>query len=369
MKDVVFIWENFGPIHADRCDAVAQTLPKDTKVIGIELFGNSSTYSWISEARDSFNKVTVFPGEVVEERGVISRYIKTLLTCLKYFNSTFFLCHYEHPATLLLAITLRALGRTVIVMNDSKFDDCPRNIFKELLKFCFYLPYSGAIGSGERSTDYLRFLGINKRKIKSNYNSMSTERIKGLAQKAPRDISFLDRPIVVVARLVKKKNLFTVLDSFAHYRNKFSGKRKLIILGDGPLENDLRAYALKLGVSENVEFKGFLQIDEVARILVSALCLVLMSTEEQFGNVIIEANALSIPAIVSTQVGARDHLVKSGVNGFIVEPNNPQGCAFFMHTLDSNESLWRTMSSSCKDFLPLCDCSCFASAVNTFVSC
>ena len=61
-----------------------------------------------------------------------------------------------------------------------------------------------------------------------------------------------------------------------------------------------------------------------------SLALILPSTEEQFGFVVLEALALGIPVIVSENVGARDLHVRTGVNGFIFEPDNEKGLAFFM---------------------------------------
>ena len=41
---LVFLWENFGPMHADRCDAVAAAVRGEAEVVGLELYGRSDTY-------------------------------------------------------------------------------------------------------------------------------------------------------------------------------------------------------------------------------------------------------------------------------------------------------------------------------------
>ncbi len=93
------------------------------------------------------------------------------------------------------------------------------------------------------------------------------------------------------------------------------------------------------------------------------LALLLVSAQEQFGNVVIEAQALGAPVIVSDNCGARDMLVRNGVNGFVVEPDNPAGLAYFMGLLDRDEALWRRMALASEPFAALGDAAHFARAV------
>ncbi len=72
---------------------------------------------------------------------------------------------------------------------------------------------------------------------------------------------------------------------------------------------------------------------------------------------------MGLPVILSENCGARDQLIRSGVNGFVVEPDNPAGLAYFMSLLDQDESLWRRMSLATEPFAMLGDASLFAQAV------
>ena len=58
----MFYWENFGPTHVDRCDAVARAMPRQ-EILGIELNPTSSTYSWRPEAGRHFVKRTLHNDE------------------------------------------------------------------------------------------------------------------------------------------------------------------------------------------------------------------------------------------------------------------------------------------------------------------
>jgi glycosyltransferase involved in cell wall biosynthesis len=79
------------------------------------------------------------------------------------------------------------------------------------------------------------------------------------------------------------------------------------------------------------------------------LALILPSVEEQFGNVVIEAQATGLPVLISDVCGAWDQMVQSGVNGFVFEPDNSIGLAYFMSLLSEDEELWNRMCSAAQE--------------------
>lgn len=363
-RPIVFMWENFGPMHVDRCFAVAKHFKGSRKVIGIELGGRSDTYDWAPGGSSSFVKLTLFPEATVADIPAAKLFFQLLKACIAIGAADFFFCRYERLETLVVAVILRLLGRRVFVMNDSKFDDKPRQLKGELVKFLFYVPYNGALIAGKRSAEYLKFFHFAEERIAYNYDSISIDRIRdqaGLAA-APESPEFDSRHFAVVARMVAKKNLFVLLDAFSLYAKSVSAPRKLHLCGAGPLEAQLKKYAVELGVDHLTVFHGFLDSPSVSRILAETIALLLVSTEEQFGLVIPEAFAMGVPVIVSSNCGACDELVRSGVNGFVVEPDNPRGIAYFMELIGSNSSLWKRMASAAAEQASLADVRRFASA-------
>ncbi|QGR74826.1 glycosyltransferase family 4 protein [Acinetobacter lwoffii] len=364
MTKVIFLWENFGPMHVDRCDAVAQS---NLNVIGLELYGRSDTYEWIPESGQSFKKVTLFN----EGRPRSLTLVRKLIAYrLKHGKANWFLCHYEWWEILFFAFFLRMLGDKVFTMNCSKFDDFPRNSLKEAFKRFYFLPYVGAIGSGIRSKDYFRFHGIPVNKIAVDYNTLSLERIRKMSggMPAPQGVAFAERHFTIVARLVPKKNLHMALHAYALYKENSAQVRPLHICGSGPLEEELKALARTLGILDDVIFHGFIQTEEISKILAFTFALLLPSIEEQFGNVVIEAQAMGLPVLLSDVCGARDCLVRTGVNGFIFEPDNPQGLAWFMSSLERDEKLWTNMCIEASKFAERGDVSSFVQAVQHLVS-
>jgi glycosyltransferase involved in cell wall biosynthesis len=363
---IAFVWENFGPSHADRCEAVAAHFAGRREVIGIELGATSHTYIWEPVEGRGFRKVTLFPQGAIDRVGLLARVRKTWRACLP--ASDIFFCHYEHPATFLCAALLRASGRRVYVMNDSKFDDRPRRRSRERAKALLHRPYQGGIAAGARAKTYMQGMGVPR--VEENYDNISVERIRRLAKAppAPDGAAFTDRHFTIVARFVPKKNLLTALDAYELYRRRPSRPRELHLIGSGPLEEGLRAKVRTLGLEHLVHFWGFLQTEQVCEKLAASLALILPSTEEQFGIAALEAIMMGVPVIVSENCGVRDSFVRDGVDGFVVKAHDAQAIANYMGLIAADEGLWRKLARGCAPFAQAGDASHFAQSVEKLIA-
>jgi glycosyltransferase involved in cell wall biosynthesis len=168
--------------------------------------------------------------------------------------------------------------------------------------------------------------------------------------------------------MVPKKNIAMTLNAMKVYASQVANPRQLHIFGTGPLEAELRKQAQELEIGHLVHFRGFLQTQEISRAYGTSLALLLPSIEEQFGNVVPEAQAMGLPVILSDNCGSRDVLVRSGVNGFVVESDNPDGTGFFMKLLSEDEDLWRKMCLASQKFADRADTERFADAVEALVA-
>jgi L-malate glycosyltransferase len=370
MTRLIFIWDNFGPLHADRCDAVASHFDGTHEVIGVELASKSNIYDWVTESGLRFRKITLVQGRAMEEISGFELFRRTIRACLSMgSDAQFFFCHYQAPAIFACAVVLRLFGRQVYAMGCSKFDDYDRTLKREVFKSFFYLPYVGGIASGKRSCDYMRFLGIPKDRIASPYNAVSLFRIRAMADvpPAPDGVAYAERHFTIVARLVEKKNLQMALDAYVLYRSAVNNPRSLHIFGEGGMKDKLEKHAAKAGIAEFVHFHGFLQTDQVSQAYARSVALLLPSIEEQFGNVVPEAMGMGLPVIVSDNCGARDLLVRSGVNGFVIESDNPEGLAYFMKLIGEDEMFWRRLATEAREYAEKADSPRFAEAVATLV--
>ena len=365
MPALVLMWDNFGPLHEDRIRAVAAAFGSQKAVTGLELCSHSDTYDWTSFDTSGFDRLTLFG-----ERDLSSLGKRELLWALihsyrKVGKGDWFLCHWNEPAVFLFAIWLRMTGSRIWTMGCSKFDDKPRSVFKEALKSLMLRPYHGGLASGRRSIDYFQFLGLPTERVTGEYNTVSHERIRQLAgiSPAPEGTAFAERGFLCVARLVPKKNVSMLLRGYAIYAAGNQHPRPLTLCGSGPDEDALREEAKKLGIEEQVKFAGFVQTGAIAAEMGRALALLLPSLEEQFGNVVPEAQAMGLPVILSDNAGARDLLVRSGVTGFVVEPDNPEGLAFFLGLLARDPALWHRMVEATKKISSKGDVSAFVAGI------
>ena len=95
---------------------------------------------------------------------------------------------------------------------------------------------------------------------------------------------------------------------------------RLAIVGDGPNRESLEAHFA--GTKTN--FVGYLQGLELASAFASADAFVFPSRTETLGLVLLEAMAAGCPVVAARSGGIPD-IVTNGVNGYLFEPDDPDG--------------------------------------------
>jgi glycosyltransferase involved in cell wall biosynthesis len=341
---LLFCWEYLGPHHLARIQACEAAFPL-SKITYFALTDRSDVYDFYQRTPATGVRLIAYPGVTVETLSMgrrVSAYLRYVCTTPA---NAIFLCHYERPEVFLTALLLRLRGKQVFVMNDSKFDDYERNVFREFLKSFFYRPYLGAIVSGERSIRYLRFLGV-RGTISSGYDTVDVNAISLRSGVATPPILLPDLFFVAVSRLIERKNTEAIIKAFRMVLNRQPDDIRLVIVGNGPERKKLETLAHELSITEKVEFVGEVPNEKIAPIISRSLALLLMSVSEQWGLVVNEAVACGVPVIVSDAVGSRDSLVRNFVNGFVLEADNIEGLSEAMLTILQNPSKFRTSKSA-----------------------
>jgi len=95
---------------------------------------------------------------------------------------------------------------------------------------------------------------------------------------------------------------------------------RFVIIGQGPLEGEIRALRASLGLEHSVELLGFRP--DVLRVLAGCDLFALASHYEGYPIAIMEALAVGLP-IVATSVGGVPDGVRDGVEGLLVPPKRP----------------------------------------------
>ena len=122
-----------------------------------------------------------------------------------------------------------------------------------------------------------------------------------------------------VGALRPVKNHAGLIAAFARACADGSVDVRLVLVGGGPLDAELRDLCRTLGVANRVIFLGLR--DDVPKILQALDGFVLNSDTEGLSYAVLEAMACSLP-IIATEVGANPELIENGVHGWLYAVGN-----------------------------------------------
>jgi glycosyltransferase involved in cell wall biosynthesis len=100
----------------------------------------------------------------------------------------------------------------------------------------------------------------------------------------------------------------------------------LVLAGDGPDAEKLRALAGELGLDGRARFLGPQPRSTVFELLSAGDAVVLPSKWENFPHVLVEALAVGTP-VIATAAGGVTEIVRDGENGLLVTPEDPEALA------------------------------------------
>jgi glycosyltransferase involved in cell wall biosynthesis len=146
--------------------------------------------------------------------------------------------------------------------------------------------------------------------------------------------------LLFVGRLAVQKNLPMLLEALVGVSEQFD----TVLVGDGPLENELRASVTRLGLT-NVRFYGRADGQELVELYRTADIFVLPSEREGMPLVLLEALAMGLPIVATDVPGSRD-VVIPGDNGLLVPLGDPDALRDALLTITSDGDLFRRMSAS-----------------------
>lgn len=161
--------------------------------------------------------------------------------------------------------------------------------------------------------DLVENYGLAREKTVVINNPIDLERIgRGLVTPGPRRAPGGPLRLVAAGRLSKEKGYDLLLDALALLRDM---EISLTILGQGPLQADLRARVDALALGDAVSLVGFQENPH--RYFAEADALVLSSRYEGFPNVVLEALASGIGVISTPAVGGVSEILE-GVSGSVL---------------------------------------------------
>jgi glycosyltransferase involved in cell wall biosynthesis len=159
--------------------------------------------------------------------------------------------------------------------------------------------------------------GLRKSKVMVIPNALPDAAFDETAPALPRRPGVLR--VSLIARMnnrVKNHDLF--MHAAARLASKFPSVEFLLV-GDGPLRQELEKLAVQLGIGARVTFMG--ERYDIPAVLAATDISVLPSSSESLPNAVLESMAAGVP-VVATDVGGTGELIRSGETGLLVPPNN-----------------------------------------------
>ena len=147
-------------------------------------------------------------------------------------------------------------------------------------------------------------------------------------------------PVIgAVARFVSDKGLDTFLHAVGLLSKRFPAMQGLLV-GDGPLRDDLMNLSTRLGLDGRIVFAGY--HTDVPRVLAAMDIYMLPTHREGFGVAFVEAMSMEVPVIAS-RIPPLDDIIVDERTGFLAEVGNAKAFARSAELLLKDSELRRRM--------------------------
>ncbi len=151
--------------------------------------------------------------------------------------------------------------------------------------------------------------------------------------------------IGAVANLRRVKRLDSLIEAAAVLNKEFANL-KFVIVGEGPLHEELQQYIYHQGVWELFKLAG--RHDDVVPCLAAFDIGVLCSEGESFSNSLIEYMAAGLP-VVASDVGGNSEAIEHEINGLLYSAEDPNGLADCLKQIIQNPSLADTLGKQARE--------------------
>jgi rhamnosyl/mannosyltransferase len=154
------------------------------------------------------------------------------------------------------------------------------------------------------------------------------------------------RPIVLfIGRLVYYKGVDVLVRAMEHL------DADLVIVGSGPLEGELREFAVAHGMRDRITFLPPQPFSELVAWYHAAdvFCLPSVARSEAFGLVQIEAHAAGTPVVSTDLTTGVPYANKDGVSGLTVPVGNTEALAAALERLLSDHELRTRLGAQAKE--------------------
>jgi glycosyltransferase involved in cell wall biosynthesis len=240
------------------------------------------------------------------------------------------ICSHGYKPTILTLLARVGLGIPLIIFSRGRTGE---NVKIRLFEFLERMAMRFAVmivPVSDGQGDELMRAGLARKRMRVVRNAINVGRMETAVAKADikrQEMGFAPDDILIATsgRLSPEKAQKDLITAFSIISSRHP-KARLLIVGDGPLKNELEQWSREKGLSQ-VHFLGFR--GDMDEIMAAIDLFVLPSLTEGLPNVILEAFACAKP-VVATNVGGVPEVVTHGENGLLVKPGHPALLAIAM---------------------------------------
>lgn len=151
--------------------------------------------------------------------------------------------------------------------------------------------------------------------------------------------------LLSVSRMANEKNVEFLLKGIAKVKEQYSGRFRVLLVGEGPDRENYEKLSRELQIDEEVIFTGQVPNEEIAPYFAAADAFVFASKTETQGIVILEAFAGKTPVYALKASGVSD-LVRDGANGRLCEEDVDAFAGQLLPLLEGKEDMERLIHNA-----------------------
>lgn len=179
----------------------------------------------------------------------------------------------------------------------------------------------------------LSALGIDKARISVMTTMFDAEEFRTARRQEGRP--YLN--LLFLSRFIREKGVYELLQSMRDIVRRHADVR-LILAGDGPEMQAMRAWVTENSMNSVVEFTGYVHADDKVRTITRGDIFLLPSYTEGCPVSLLEAMAVGLP-IVASAVGAIPELLRDGQNGYMLRKIDAESITSALESLMADVAL------------------------------
>jgi glycosyltransferase involved in cell wall biosynthesis len=196
--------------------------------------------------------------------------------------------------------------------------------------------------------DIQRHAGVGPEKTKTLYSPILDADFRRQAAEEVDHPWFHDDEVPVVlcvARYTAAKDHETLLKAFAKVRSQRA--IRLVLLGKGPLREQVEEQARALGIHDDIWFAGF--VSNPFKYMSHSAMLVLCSLQEGVPGVVVQAMGCGLPVVGTDSPGGTGELVLDEQTGLLIEMRDVEALAHSIERYLDDPAFARRMAEHARE--------------------